>query len=167
MGKRTNTAVWLEKYNRWQIKVQKDGQRRTFSSAKPGRAGQREANRKADEWLDEGISNASTKVSKLYAAWLEDLASTAGTSYLTECTKYGEYYILPVCGALKISDLTEGQLQTVLNKAYKQGCLKKERQRKPSGQPLSKKTLQGIRSVERAFLKWCRFTSTPIFFPRI
>ena len=39
MGKRTNTAVWLDKYGRWQIKVQKDGQRRTFTSSKPGRTG--------------------------------------------------------------------------------------------------------------------------------
>ncbi len=72
MGKRTNTAVWLEKYGRWQIKVQKDGQRRTFTSSKPGRTGQREANAKADAWLDEGIVGTSAKVSKLYAEWLDD-----------------------------------------------------------------------------------------------
>lgn len=165
MGKRTGTAIWQEKQHRWKIDVQKDGERRSFYSSRPGRTGQREANAKADAWLDEGIANTSTKVSKLYAVWLEDLSTTAGTSYLTECTKYGEYYILPVCGALKISDLTEGQLQTVLNKAYKQGCLKKDRQRKPSGQPLSKKTLQGIRSVERAFLKWCRLHKYTNLFP--
>lgn len=29
MGKRTNTATWNEKYNRWQINVQKDGYRRS------------------------------------------------------------------------------------------------------------------------------------------
>ena len=156
MGKRTGTAIWIESRGRWQIKVQKDGQRRAFYSFKPGRAGQREANAKADAWLDDGIVSTSTKVSKLYADWLEELSCTAGTSYLTECQKYGEYYILPVCGGLKIADLTEAHLQTVLNKAYKQGCLKKDRKRKPLGRPLSKKTLQGIRSVERAFVKWCR-----------
>ncbi len=165
MGKRTNTAVWLEKYGRWQIKVQKDGQRRTFTSSKPGRTGQREANAKADAWLDEGIVGTSAKVSKLYAEWLEDLAATAGASYLSECGKYGEYYILPVCGALKISDLSEGHLQTVINRAYKQGCLKKDRQRRPLGRPLSKKTLQGIRSVERAFVKWCRLHKYTTLFP--
>ena len=26
MGKRTNTAVWMEKQQRWQIKVQKNGE---------------------------------------------------------------------------------------------------------------------------------------------
>ena len=49
---RTNTAQWIEEQRRWQIKVQRDGVRRTFYSAVPGRAGQREANRKADAWLD-------------------------------------------------------------------------------------------------------------------
>ncbi len=165
MAKRTGTAIWQEKQSRWKIDVQKDGQRRSFYSSKPGRAGQREANAKADAWLDEGIVSTSTKVSKLYADWLDDLACTAGTSYLTECRKYGEYYILPVCGALRIGDLTEAHLQTVLNKAYKQGCLKKERQRKPLGRPLSKKTLQGIRSVERAFIKWCRLHKYTTLFP--
>ena len=165
MGKRTGTAVWQENSKRWHIKVQKDGVRRSFFSYNPGRSGQREANAKADAWLDEGIVSTSTKVSKLYADWLEELACTAGTSYLTECQKYGEYYILPVCGRLKIADLTEAHLQTVLNKAYKQGCLKKERQRKPLGRPLSKKTLQGIRSVERAFVKWCRLHKYTTLFP--
>lgn len=165
MGKRTNTAAWQEKYHRWKIDVQKEGVRRSFYSSKPGRTGQREANRKADEWLDEGISGTSDKVSKLYESWLEDLEATAGTSYLSECRKYGEYYILPVCGTLKIGDLSEGHLQSVLNKAYKQGCLKKDRQRKPLGRPLSKKTLQGIRSVERAFIKWCRFHKYTSLFP--
>ena len=165
MGKRTNTAVWMEKYGRWQINVQKDGKRRSFSSHKPGRTGQREVNAKADAWLDEGIVSTATKVSNLYAEWLEDLAATAGTSHLNECRKYGEYYILPVCGNLKIGDLNEGHLQTVLNKAYKHGCLKKDRQRKPLGRPLSKKTMQGIRSVERAFVKWCRLHKYTTLFP--
>lgn len=39
---RTNTAKWIETQQRWQIKVQRDGQRRAFCSSTPGRAGQRE-----------------------------------------------------------------------------------------------------------------------------
>ena len=52
--RRTNTAQWMEKYNRWQIKVQKDGVRKTFYSSKPGRTGQREANAKAQTAKAEG-----------------------------------------------------------------------------------------------------------------
>lgn len=46
--KRTNTAKWIESAGRWQINVQKNGVRKTFTSAKPGRTGQREANKKAE-----------------------------------------------------------------------------------------------------------------------
>lgn len=52
MAKRTNTAKWMENQHRWQINVQKDGIRRSFTSSKPGRTGQREANAKADAgWM--------------------------------------------------------------------------------------------------------------------
>lgn len=53
--KRTNTAQWVESRNRWQINVQKDGIRKTFTSSKPGRTGQREANAKADKWLTRAL----------------------------------------------------------------------------------------------------------------
>lgn len=76
MGLRTNTAVWLPNQNRWQIKVQKDGVRRTFTSTKAGRTGQREANRKADAWLDEGISNTRMLVEAAYPQWIGELKLT-------------------------------------------------------------------------------------------
>lgn len=154
---RTGTAVWLESKSMWRIQVQKDGVRKSFYSSKPGRTGQREANAKADAWLDGGIHDSSKRVYALYELWLEDLSLTCGTSYLVQCRKYGDYYILPVCGHLRIEDLSEGHLQTVLDKAYRKGCLKKERQRtRTSQKPLSKKTLSTIRSIERSFVKWCR-----------
>ena len=52
MSTRTNTAAWDEKRKHWRISVQKDGERKNFYSSTPGRAGQREANKKADAWLD-------------------------------------------------------------------------------------------------------------------
>ena len=51
MGKRTNTARWTGKM--WRIDVQQNGMRKSFYSSRPGRTGQREANRKADSWLDD------------------------------------------------------------------------------------------------------------------
>ena len=62
MGARVNTAIWMESSQRWRIDVQKDGVRRSFYSSKPGRNGQREANRKADAWLDDGIEDQRMKV---------------------------------------------------------------------------------------------------------
>ena len=71
-SRRTNVAVWHEKYHRWQIKVQKDGVRKTFYSTQPGRTGQREFHKKADEWLDAGIVG-DEKISKLYDLWLDEV----------------------------------------------------------------------------------------------
>lgn len=156
MKKRTNTAEWQECTNRWRIRVQKNGVMKSFYSSTPGRTGQREANAKADAWLDDSIRDGRKKVSVLYAEWLEDLSLTSGTSYLEQCTKYGDYYLLPVIGNLRIEELTEGDLQKAIDMSFKKRCLKKERQRSSLNKPLSRKTLMTIRSTANSFLKWCR-----------
>lgn len=109
--KRVNTAFWVEKEKRWCIAVQKNGTRKRFYSSTPGRTGQREANAKADAWLDDSIRDGKKKVAALYAQWVEELKLTCGTSYVEQCKKYGDYYILPVCGDIRIDELTEGDLQ--------------------------------------------------------
>ena len=73
MSRRTNSAVWQEAYSRWRVAVQKDGQRRYFYSSTPGRTGQREANRKADAWLEDGIGAKVGRVEDVYKIWLEGL----------------------------------------------------------------------------------------------
>ena len=60
--KRTNTARGIESAKRWQINEQKDDVRKTFTSAKPGRTGQREANKKADDWLENGLQTRGKTV---------------------------------------------------------------------------------------------------------
>lgn len=155
MGLRTNTAVWLPNQQRWQIKVQKDGVRRTFTSAKPGRTGQREANRKADAWLDEGIASTTKRCADVWAEFVISVKATAGSSYINQVEKFGRNYILPVIGPRRIGDLNTGMLQDVLNRSYKEGCLNPDSKRKGRGD-LSRKTLQGIRGVEVAFVKWAR-----------
>ena len=64
MKKRTNTAFWVEKEKRWCIAVQKNGTRKRFYSSTPGRTGQREANAKADAWLDDSIRDGKKKVAE-------------------------------------------------------------------------------------------------------
>lgn len=142
MKKRTNTAVWLEKYGRWQINVQKDGIRKTFSSSTPGRTGQREANRKADEWLDDNIDKASTRCDKLYNEWIDELKLTTSRSHWTQYAMYGRTRIIPEIGRIKIGNVNEQHLQNVINKGFKAG--------------LAKKTLQNIKACMTAFIKWCR-----------
>ena len=155
MGQRTNTATWLPNQNRWQIKVQKDGVRKTFTSSKPGRTGQREANAKADAWLDDGITSTTKRCRDVWAEYMISVKATAGTSYIDQVQKFGQNYILPVIGARRIGDLSAGLLQDVLNRSYKEGSMNPSGKRKSKGN-LSKKTLQGIRGVEMAFVKWAR-----------
>ena len=142
MGKRINTASWIESRQRWQIKVQKDGVRKTFVSSKPGRVGQREANKKADEWLDDGIETSNIYVKDLYAEYLQDILDRTSRVYAVDEESRGRIHILPAIGHKKISAVTEYDLQKIINSAYKKG--------------LSKKTLQNIRGTIMSFLKFCR-----------
>ncbi len=151
MGRRTNTAMWYEKQNRWKINVQKDGVRRSFYSSKPGRTGQREANRKADEWLDDNVISSSVRISKLYEEYLEEKKITTSKSNCIKLESLGRNYILPHIGNLKISVLTEQKLQNIINLAYKK--------------ELSRKTLMNIKSTITEFIKFCRKSNATTLYP--
>lgn len=149
--KRTNTAKWIEKAGRWQINVQKDGIRKTFVSSKHGRTGQAEANRKADQWLDEGISNTKIKVKQAYEQYIDNLKSTTSRSHWGQYDSIFRIHIIPQIGNVRIENLNEQHLQTVINKAYSKG--------------LSKKSLMNIRSCLMAFVKYCRKSKMTTLFP--
>lgn len=151
MGQRTNTAQWLPKQNRWQIKVQKDGVRRTFTSSKPGRTGQREANAKADAWLDEGVITTRVTVEKLYPQWLDGVKLTTSSSNWRPMESRWRNHIQPVIGKKRIKDLTEQMLQTVVDKAFAAG--------------MSKKTLKNFCADLRAFCKWMRLSKLSTLLP--
>lgn len=151
MVKRTNTAAWLEKYSRWQIKVQKDGERKTFTSSTPGRTGQREANAKADAWMDDNISGGGTRIEVLYNSYLADLKSrTPQSNWKGEDTR-GRVWIVPEIGRIKIENLIDQHLQEIVNKAYTAG--------------LAKKSLMNIRASLAAFVKYCRKCKVTTYFP--
>jgi integrase len=143
MTKRTNTATWLANQQRWQIKVQKDGVRRTFTSSKPGRTGQREANAKADAWLDTGILDQRRKVADVYRLFLEMKKDTTSYSNYRPMESRYRVQIEPIIGKKLVSRLTEQDLQEVINRAYKGGHL-------------SKKSLENLRTDLTAFMKYCR-----------
>ena len=127
MRKRTTTAEWQEQTKRWRIRVQKNGVLKSFYSSTPGRTGQREANAKADAWLDDSIRDGRKKVGPLYREWVEELKLTCGTSYVKQCAKYGDYYILPVIENLRIDELTEGDLQKCIDMSSKKAVPQKGR----------------------------------------
>lgn len=151
MGKRVNTAVWMEKHNRWQIKVQKDGVRKTFYSSTPGRTGQREANKKADQWLDENIDRSGLRVQELYTEFFESQKKTTSRGNWVNVESIGRVWILPEIGAMKIGRVNEQHLQNIIDKA----CQKRR----------SKKTVMNIRAVIMAFFKWCRKSKASTLVP--
>lgn len=151
MGKRVNTAKWDECAQRWKINVQKDGKRRSFYSSVPGRNGQREANAKADAWLDDGIENAASRVDTLFEEYLADLKiRTSYSNWRGEEYRW-RVWIKPELGHMKLSRVTDQSLQDVINKAYTAGK--------------SKKTLVGIRATLAGFFKYCRKCKASSYYP--
>ena len=151
MGKRTNTATWSDKYKRWQINVQKDGLRRSFYSSTPGRNGQREANTKADAWLDENMQAVSDRVEAAYLAYVEECRETMSTVEYKHITSAGRAWIIPNIGKRRLNDLTDGDIQKILDKAAALGR--------------SRKTIQDISGIINRFLKWCRRNKKTIYRP--
>ncbi len=151
MGKRVNTATWIESRGRWQINVQKDGVRKTFTSSKPGRNGQREANAKADAFLDDNISGDNIRIQEMFLKWFESLKLTTSVSNYTPLHSRWRTRVLPAIGHKKICTINEQHLQDIINQAYKDG--------------LSKKSLQTYCSDMRAFFKYCRKSNVTTFNP--
>lgn len=145
--KRTNTAKWMESQGRWQINVQKNGVRKSFTSTKPGRTGQREANAKADAWLEENVLQTHTRVSDLLNDYLEGVSLKTSQSNQRKETYHVERFIRPAIGKRQLSSLTPQDFQLILDKAFRSG---------KDGRELSKKTLMNIRATIMAFLKFCR-----------
>ena len=146
--KRTNTAKWIESAGRWQINVQKDGVRKTFTSAKPGRTGQREANKKADEWLDKGVKTERIKVSDAWERLLQQKKLVSDAEY-KNMASFGRAHLLPAIGNKLIKSVTEQDFQQIIDYSF----------RHPQGnskEPLSKKTLQNYASYCKQFVNFCR-----------
>ena len=151
LGERVNTAVWIEKYQRWQINVQKDGIRKSFYSSRPGRTGQREANAKADKWLEFGTNNEAKRVEQMYLEYLDDtLQTTSKTNYM-KLESLGRVWILPNIGHLKVGKVTEMHLQKIINAACAKG--------------LSKKSVINIRAAITSFIKYCRKAKATTLIP--
>ncbi len=141
MSERTNSAEWLEKYKRWQIKVQKNGVRRPFYSSTPGTKGKKEANAKADAWL-ESNTKGDKKVKLLFDDYVKYKKGMTKEQWKKDKSA-GETWILPRYGHRNISKITEGDLDDIIVHAYQEGNL-------------SKKSLENLRGTIQGFLKWCR-----------
>lgn len=114
-----------------------------MSCSTPGRTGQRQCHAKADAWLDDNIQSTSTRVEQLYDEYIESIKKTTSKSNWMPKASIGRTWIKPAIGQKKIADVTEQQLQEIINDAYHK-------------KHLSKKTLMNIREAIAGFLKYCR-----------
>lgn len=119
MQKRTNTAKWNG--TRWRIDVQKDGVRKSFYSSIKGRNGQREANKKADEWLEEDLIS-DIKICDLQEKMIEEKwqMQEIGSSRYARYKSIYNCWVKPI-GNKKMRELTQQDIQSILNKACKKG----------------------------------------------
>ena len=132
----------MENQKRWQINVQKDGIRRSFTSSKPGRTGQREANAKADAWLDGGVEGGNEKIFALYDEYINYIKANGTRSNWQPAESKGNAWIIPAIGNKKIQNVTEQDLQAILDKAHSLGK--------------SRKTIMNIRGTLVNFFKFCK-----------
>lgn len=140
MADRKNEARWLEKYQRWQINVQKDGARKTFYSKITGTKGKIDAEKQADKWLKEGSTSKPIRFSKLYEQFLaeKELLKGKSSSDLRKHEHMGRCYLIPALGTRKLENITLGDWQNCLNNAFR--CSQEK------GRPLSAKSLKNLRA---------------------
>lgn len=143
MRERKTEASWVESRKRWQINVQVDGTRRTFTSSTPGRRGKLQAERKADQWLEDAASADNARVGTLLGQYEKHLTATKSKSHAGQYAGFIRLYIRPVIENKRICKLNEGDLQDVIDTAY-------------ASRGLSDKTLRDIRACIMSFMKWCR-----------
>lgn len=149
--KRTNTARWIESAGRWQINVQQNGVRRTFVSSKPGRTGQREANKKADEWLEQGLQDRRVTVDAAYTEYLARARKlTSQSNWRPKESRY-RTWIQPRIGKRRLESLTQQQVQDILDDA------------KAAGR--SRKLISNIQGDLTAFFKFARKSGYTTFTP--
>ena len=143
-NKRTNTASWQESRKRWRISVQKNGIRKEFFSSTPGRTGQREANTKADAWLEGERKYESLTVQQAFDRYVSDKKEYAPKCNWRMEQSHYDNWIKPLAKK-RIEDLVPYDFQKIINAGYKKG--------------LSRKTLSNIRGTCTQFLKFCRLNN--------
>lgn len=148
---RKNEASWIASRKRWQIKVQSDGERRTFTDSTPGKKGKIAAEKKADHWLEHHLVGEGTRCEILLDRFAEHKKAVTSTVNYRQIDYHVRLYIKPVIGKKKISRLTENDLQAVIDQAYASG--------------LARKTLTSIRATLFAFVKYCRKEKATTLFP--
>lgn len=117
--KRRSEAIWIEKKGYWQIKVQKDGVRKGFTSSIPGRKGKHEAEGKADDWLERGTEDM--RFDKAWEIYMDNVRKTTGTANAANKDSIGRMWLLPTLGKRRTGAITQQQMQSCINDAANAG----------------------------------------------
>ena len=137
---RRSEAIWIEAKGYWQVKVQKDGVRKAFTSSIKGRKGKHAAEAKADYWLENG-----TKEMRFDAAWdifLQWQKDHNGTGNFVKLETVGRLYLLPELKTRRLSDIKPTHWQRCIDAGLARG--------------LARRSLVNIRSTISAFLRHAR-----------
>ena len=118
-GERRSEAIWIESKKYWQIKVQKDGVRKGFTSSTPGRRGKHEAENKADEWLERGTSDMRFK--QAWEIYMDDQTKRTGTANTAKLDTCYRCYLDPNIGDRKLSSITPILWQSCIDAAAVKG----------------------------------------------
>lgn len=139
--KRSAEAIWVEARNRWQINVQKDGKRKTFTSSLPGRKGKHEAELKADEWLE-----SQTEDRRFGEAWDAYMADyrirTARTTYKNRESIYHCWVEGRIPRNVKVANITPAMWQKCIDAA--------------NDENKSRNTMNCIRALISGFCHFCK-----------
>lgn len=133
-------ACWIESKGYWQIKVQKNGVRKPFTSSTKGRKGKHEAEAKADKWLAKGTTEM-----RFVSAWdsyLESLKTGSGTGNYKNNEQYGRLHLMPFLKHKKLHKITRMDWQQCINEmANEKG--------------LAERTCRNVISSIMAFISFC------------
>ena len=117
---RTAEAIWIESRARWQINVQRDGKRKTFTSSTPGRKGKHEAEAKADDWLDAGQPD-DMRFDAAWAVYLDHIRRNTGTSNYHDIESIGRIWVLPALAGKRLSKIRLADLQGIVTSCGEAG----------------------------------------------
>lgn len=137
--KRRAEAAWIDSRSRWQINVQRDGKRKTFTSSTPGRKGKHEAEAKADGWLDAGQPD-DIRFDRAWSQYLEHISKTTGSLNRKDTDSIGRTWFLPSLENKKLSRIRLDDLQSIISDAGAKGR--------------SKRTCKNIKDKINAFYRY-------------
>lgn len=151
-AERRAEATWQDKSQRWAIKIQADGQRKSFYSSTPGKRGKAEAEHKADAWLDgeRQPERTTVTVEQLAELYLSRIRTGNGSGHKTREEATLRLYLLPAWSGRKVSSLTCLDYQDAID-----ACVNREK-------PLSARTCGHARSTITALWRFARKAKIPM-----